>query len=146
MWIAGGRGAVLRLTPCTADDWLFRAALVAAGLPVDDLGEAGARYFGLSGAFGGFAGTGPDGLLRSVVVPAGVRGTGIGSALVTMIADAARGDGTERLWLLTSDAAGFFGRLGWRVAERANAPDAIRATAQFASLCPASATLMVRDL
>jgi amino-acid N-acetyltransferase len=137
---------VLRLKPCAADDWLLRAALAAAHLPVDDLGERGARYFRRAGAFGGFAGTGPDRLLRSVVVPAGVRGTGVGSALVTMIADAARDDGVERLWLLTSDAAGFFERLGWRVVERASAPDAIRATAQFASLCPASATLMVRDL
>lgn len=137
---------MLRLTPCTAGDPAFRAALVAAGLPVEDLDEGPASYFTLSGAFGGFAGVGADRLVRSVVVPEKARGRGVGSALVARLAEAARGDGAVRLWLLTTDAAGFFDRLGWRVVDRAAAPDAIRATGQFAAICPASATLMVRDL
>lgn len=137
---------MLRLTPCAADDGPFRAALAAAGLPIEDLSEGGGSYFSLSGAFGGFAGTGADRLLRSVVVPKAERGTGIGSAMVSLIVEAARNDGAVRLWLLTTDAAGFFGRLGWRVVDRAAAPEAIRSTTQFASLCPTSATVMVRDL
>lgn len=137
---------MLRLTPCTADDPAFRAALVAAGLPVEGLCEGPASYFTLSGAFGGFAGAGPDRLVRSVVVPEKARGRGVGSALVARLAEAAREDGAARLWLLTTDAASFFGRLGWRTVDRAAAPDAIRATEQFAAICPVSATLMVRDL
>lgn len=137
---------MLRLTRCSADDAGFRSALVAAGLPVEDLGELGASYFSASGAFGGFVGTGPDRLLRSVVVPEAARGNGIGSQIVDMIADRARDEGAARLWLLTTDASRFFSSLGWVEVDRSTAPEAIKTTTQFASVCPASASLMVRDL
>jgi GNAT superfamily N-acetyltransferase len=137
---------VLRLKPCPADDPDFLAALFAAGLPIEDLGKGTASYFALSGAWGGLAGTGPDRLIRSVVVGEGSRGSGVGSAIVGLLADAARDDGAARLWLLTTDAVGFFCRLGWRAVDRAAAPDAIQSMEQFASICPASASLMVREL
>lgn len=137
---------MLRLTPCNADDATFRSALVAAGLPIEDLGEVDASYFSASGAFGGFVGAGPDRLLRSVVVPEAARGKGIGSQIVDLIADRARDGGTARLWLLTTDAGRFFGSLGWVEVDRSTVPEAIKATTQFASVCPASASLMVRDL
>lgn len=133
------------LVDCRPDDPRLAAALSAAGLPAP---TPAARYFMRDDAdgFGAIEGDGPDRLLRSVVVPQARRGEGIGAALVTALADKARTSGTTRLWLLTTDAAGFFARLGWTAVDRASAPDAIRASDQFTTLCPASATLMMREL
>lgn len=141
----------MRLSPIGADDGAFRDALLRAGLPLADLDDGQARYFALIEqdtpiAFGGIAGAGADRLLRSVVVPEAARRAGIGSRIVALLAEEAKRDGANRLWLLTIDAADFFGRIGWRPVERAGAPEAIGRSAQFASICPASATLMVRDL
>ena len=47
---------------------------------------------------------------------------------------------------LTTTAADYFARLGFVRIDRDAAPPAIRATAQFASLCPASAHVMRREL
>lgn len=141
----------MKLRPVSAEDRAFCNALAMADLPVSDLGDGDAVYFALNDggatvAFGGIAGTGPDRLLRSIVVPAGARRTGIGARIVAALEEEAKRAGADRLWLLTTDAAGFFDRIGWRAADRSAAPDAIRQSAQFASICPASATLMVREL
>lgn len=141
----------MTLAPCAGDDVAFRAALLAAGLPTDDLDEAGSSCFAVSDgaariAFGGLAGTGADRLQRSIVVAEAGRGAGIGSRIVTMLADRAQKDGASRLWLLTAGAAGFFARLGWATVARDTAPAAIAASRQFSAICPASATLMVRRL
>jgi amino-acid N-acetyltransferase len=128
----------------------FLAALEAAGLPTDDL-DGGGRFFaaavdGRPVAFGGLEGAGPDQLLRSVVVPAGLRGGGHGRRLAEALTRQAGLDGAERLWLLTTSADPFFARLGWQATDRASAPEVIRASRQFSELCPASAVLMRRPL
>jgi len=139
----------MTLSRIGADDARFRAALDHAGLPVADLDDEQTVCFALieNGrpiAFGGIAGTGADRLLRSVVVPETARRTGIGSRIVALLEQEAQRAGAVRLWLLTTDAAGFFARIGWKAVDRAIAPDSIRSSRQFASLCPASATLMMR--
>jgi amino-acid N-acetyltransferase len=50
------------------------------------------------------------------------------------------------IYLLTTTAPDFFAGLGFRRAGRKTAPPAIRATRQFATLCPASAVLMHLNL
>ncbi|WP_448206007.1 arsenic resistance N-acetyltransferase ArsN2 [Azospirillum sp. sgz302134] len=125
--------------------------LAAEGLPTDDLTAPGRRFWrvaderGLLG-YGGLEPYGADGLLRSVVVPPDRRGGGAGRAVVEAMGEEARRLGVERLWLLTTGAAGFFERLGFRRTERASAPPDIASGAQFAGLCPSSATCMRRDL
>ncbi|MBK8543757.1 MAG: GNAT family N-acetyltransferase [Caulobacteraceae bacterium] len=124
----------------------FVAALEAAGLPIEDLDDAPFRYFSRAGLAWGGVGRGEEALLRSVVVAPHARGAGHGAAIVEAIAVRARDAGARRLWLLTTDAQAFFARLGWRAAERAEAPALIANSRQFSSLCPASATLMIRAL
>lgn len=125
--------------------------LATNGLPTDDLTMPGRRFWrvedegGLLG-YGGLEACGPDGLLRSVVVPSDRRGGGAGRAVVAAVSDEARGLGVERLWLLTTTAADVFGRLGFRRTDRASAPPDIASSAQFASLCPGSAICMRLDL
>ena len=134
-----------RLAACEPDDARWVSALKEAGLPAC---THEARCFALpeGEGFGAIEGDGPDRLLRSIVVPLAWQGRGIGTSLVTALSDEARNSGVERLWLLTTGAADFFTRHGWAVADRAAAPEAIRTSEQFTTLCPASATLMMRDL
>lgn len=132
------------LLDCAADRPDFADALAAAGLPPCPPTALCFRRYDACG-FGAIEGDGPDRLLRSVIV-VGPRGEGIGTALVTALIAQARELGAKRLWLLTTDTADFFARLGWIAVDRAAAPATIRGTDQFTTLCPASATLMVREL
>lgn len=126
-------------------------ALRVAGLPTEDLDCSRMTFFRLAddqGALGWAAleRHGPDALLRSVLTVADRRSRGIGSNLVRRVSDLAAGEGVERLWLLTETAAPFFAKLGFAEAERANAPEAMRETSEFRSVCPASATCMTLTL
>jgi GNAT superfamily N-acetyltransferase len=124
----------------------FVDALANAELPTDDLLSEPFRYFTADDmAWGGF-GVGADALIRSVVVLPQARSRGFGILVTEALAREAREANVERLWLLTTSAAPFFERLGWRRMERVDAPDAITRSRQFSGLCPASATLMVRAL
>jgi amino-acid N-acetyltransferase len=136
---------VTRLVGCEPGDARFVSALKEAGLPAC---THDARCFALAEGegFGAIEGDGPDRLLRSIVVPLAWQGRGVGTWLVAALSDEARNSDAERLWLLTIGAADFFAGRGWVVADRAAAPEAIRTSDQFTTLCPASATLMMRDL
>jgi N-acetylglutamate synthase-like GNAT family acetyltransferase len=127
------------------------AGLDAAGLPAIDLLEPDRRFFrfeddaGVVG-FGGLEGVGADRLLRSLVVMPDRRGRGSGSAILAAVEHAAADDGVARLYLLTTTAEPFFGRHGYHAIERADAPAAIAASAEFRSLCPASAAFLFKRI
>jgi amino-acid N-acetyltransferase len=89
---------------------------------------------------------GATGLLRSVVVADGARGTGLGRALVESIEHLARRRGLRELVLLTETAHDFFAHLGFRDISRERAPEEVRASAEFKSLCPESARCMLKRL
>ncbi|MEQ8534295.1 MAG: tyrosine protein phosphatase, partial [Imperialibacter sp.] len=59
--------------------------------------------------------------------------------------DAAR-NGITELYLLTTTASKFFERIGYKVADRNTAPDAIKNTSEFSDLCPSSAVFMHKAL
>ncbi|WP_298015628.1 arsenic resistance N-acetyltransferase ArsN2 [uncultured Castellaniella sp.] len=138
--------------PIAGDDPGFVAALLDAGLPVDDLAEVGRAFYAYrmrSGrliGYGGFERYGRDALLRSIVVPSADRRQGIGRNLLNLLQQRAYDQGARQSWLLTEAAAPFFERLGFKAADRADAPQTILATRQARSLCPASATLMTRTI
>ena len=124
----------------------FMAALARAELPTDDLFDQQFCYFEHDGLAWGGIGPGEDALLRSVVVANEARGRGLSLAIISALAEEARLAHTKNLWLLTTNASLLFARLGWSSVERSMAPPPIAASRQFTSLCPASATLMVRAL
>jgi arsenate reductase len=130
----------------------LRAALEAAALPVDDLSDPGRRFFaygtldGTPVGYGGYEPLGDEALLRSLVVPPIHRGSGIGRAILAILQRRCFDDGARRSWVLTIDAAAYFERQGFNRAERQNAPDAVLATRQATSLCPATATLLTRNI
>ena len=125
------------------------AELSAAGLPASDLAEAGRRFFrfeddaGIVG-YGGIEGDGSDRLLRSLVVKADRRGCGLGGAILTAVECAAADEGATSLYLLTTTAEPFFRRHGYETAERTDVPAVIAQSAEFRSLCPASAALLYK--
>jgi len=139
-------------TPAARDLPPLAALLGAAGLPHADLTPAHLAHFlvlregeRLVGAVG-LELYGADGLLRSLVVVPERRGEGLGGRLVEAAEAHARARNTETLWLLTETAAPFFAARGYAPADRAVSPEAIRATAEFAALCPDSATCLVKRL
>ena len=122
--------------------------LSGAGLPVEDLsGECMADFLVASseGSLAGVIGL-QAGLLRSLVVAPDSRTAGVGRRLVAALEAHARRRGLTELWLLTIDADRYFAGLGYRAKERHDAPQAIRETAEFALLCPGTATLMHKNL
>lgn len=90
--------------------------------------------------------TGETGLLRSLVVAPAWRSRNIASRLVAATEAHARALGLTQLHLLTEHADRVFERLGYVRVDRDVASPALRATRQFAALCPASAVLMRKTL
>ena len=86
------------------------------------------------------------GLLRSLVVARTHQRRGLARELVTHLEREARVDGVERLVLLTQTAEALFRRLGYDVINRNSAPDDVKQSAEFLSLCPASAVCMAKSL
>ncbi|MGW8391625.1 arsenic resistance N-acetyltransferase ArsN2 [Pseudoduganella sp. HUAS MS19] len=141
----------LEIRNATGADWRAIETLLAdSGLPVE-----GAREhldFFIVGASGseircvaGIELYGSVALLRSVAVSKALRGQGVGDRLLHAIRSKARAEGAATLYLLTTTAAAFFGKRGFRQIERSNAPDILKASREFQGVCPASATLMVES-
>lgn len=126
--------------------------LARCGLPTDDLTPDGSWLFygcRVDGKLAGCVGLeccGSAALLRSLAVARDHRGKGLGRVLVAHAEARASARNIETLFLLTTAAAPFFADLDYRPIERNQAPESIRATRQFAGLCPASATLMRKAL
>ena len=138
----------LLIHPITAE--AARAVLVAAELPVDDLGDPAIALLGAyaNGELAGVIGLqsyGAVGLLRSLAVAPAHRAHGIAAALCDHVLALARTRSLAPLYLLTTSAADYFTRHGFVAIERDQTPPEIRASAQFSTLCPASARVMRRE-
>lgn len=129
-----------------------RRLLADVGLPANDLAAQRFEHFFGCGepenpkGIVGLELHGEAGLLRSLAVDVAARGRGCAKALVAQAERDAREHGVRRLFLLTTTAADFFARLGYKEIGREHAPAAIRATREFSALCPSSSTLMVKEI
>jgi len=94
----------------------------------------------------GIEGIGPAALLRSLAVSEHLRGDGVGRHMVAAAEVLARRRGVVSLYLLTTTAADYFSKLGYRNTPRETAPAGVRNTPQFSGLCPASSSFMVKFL
>lgn len=135
-----------------APDDEVRALLAACDLPTGDLDTpaAGLELYGWRDASGrvvatvGLETAGRDILLRSLAVAPAHRGRGLASLLLAFAEEQAAASGFERVHLLTTSAVAYFANRGYNYGERDDAPAAVRATAQFADLCPATAQYMTK--
>jgi amino-acid N-acetyltransferase len=84
-------------------------------------------------------------LLRSVAVAEGHRGEGLGVRMTREALELARRLGVSKVILLTETAEGFFASQGFRRIARESAPERVRASVEFASVCPTSAVAMERE-
>ncbi len=85
-------------------------------------------------------------LLRSLAVVPEARRSGIGTQLVDDAEARALATDVQRLVLLTQTAEAFFAGRGYARIDRSIAPEAVKRSAEFQSLCPASAVCMMRQL
>jgi amino-acid N-acetyltransferase len=89
---------------------------------------------------------GECGLLRSMVVHPNQRSGGIATRLVQALEDNAQAQGVRCMYLLTETAPDYFQRKGYERISRENVPDAIKASSEFSTVCPASAIVMKKTL
>jgi amino-acid N-acetyltransferase len=127
------------------------ALLAASGLPTDGVAE----HFGSflvaeqGGRIVGAVGVelyGRDALLRSVVVAKEARSAGLGMTLTRRAIDEARARGVRTLYLLTTTAETFFPRAGFVSVSRDEVPRGVQASRELNGACPASSTLMRREV
>jgi len=143
---------VSRVCAGSAEDLIaIRALLERSGLPTSDLESARPEFAVIREndqviAAGALQSFGSSALLRSVVVAPDRRRSGLGQAIVSELERMARAAQISRLVLLTQTAAEFFGHRGYRVIDRSTAPEDMRESEEFRSLCPSSATCMVKSL
>lgn len=125
--------------------------LQASELPTSDLAdcqpefvliEDGAELVGT----GGIQILGDVALLRSVAILKNKQKSGLGSSLLSELERHAAARGIHELVLLTQTAEAFFAHHGYVRVDRASVPSSIQSTAEFRSLCPASAVCMSKHL
>jgi amino-acid N-acetyltransferase len=127
------------------------ALLQAAGLPVEGVAEHFENFFVVDDgnaivAASGFELHGSNALLRSVVVTEAARAAGIGSSLTRRALHEAYARRAASVYVLTTTAEAFFARFGFEPIARADVPRGVQTSREFQGACPASATVMRRNL
>jgi amino-acid N-acetyltransferase len=132
-----------------ADRRQAEGLLRAAGLPVPAPEDPPVELHVLAGerairACAGFERHGATALLRSIAVAAEARGAGHGTALVRAALARLDSAGIAETFLVTLDAAGFFGRLGFHAIARGDVPAPVRASPEWELHLCAGGTWMRR--
>lgn len=134
-----------------SDTEFIRDLLARSALPTSDLSTARPEFVIAINAkqiigIGALEHFGSAALLRSVAIQPQWRGWGVGRMLVAELERCARAVGVSELILLTLTASDFFRRLGYGAKDRSQVPPAVLNSAEFRSLCPASAICMAKSL
>jgi amino-acid N-acetyltransferase len=135
-----------------ADADAIKQLLEAMRLPSEDIADHFQNFFvaeaeGVIVGVGGIEDCGEGiGLLRSFGVAREYRNQGIGQKIYDDIVEHSRRLGISSLYLLTTTARGYFGKLGFAPVDREKAPPSLQHTHQFSVSCPSSAVLMHRSL
>ena len=85
-------------------------------------------------------------LLRSVAVAVDQQGCGLGHELTNAAIRLAQHLQAPAIYLLTTTAEGFFPKFGFERIARDEVPAGVRASVEFTSACPSSATVMRKSL
>lgn len=136
------------------DELSIKSLLTECELPSEDISLTDRQQFLLVRDRGGdqlvgvvgIERLGCVGLLRSLAVSPSHRRKGIASQLVRQAEERARSCGVVALYLLTMTAEEFFAKRGYQRVNRSGVPEEIKGTAEFRSLCPASAVCMMKSL
>ena len=126
--------------------------LDSCGLPSIDLTKDHLEHFYIlecdDKALGciGLEDYGKNALLRSLAVKEDVRGKGFGKLLVKKIEQYAKEQNIDDIYLLTTTAEGFFSKLGYSTISGEEVPSPVKKSEEFSSICPDSATVMVKTI
>ena len=129
-----------------------KALLEESGLPVSDLNVEHFEHFLYLGEFDNPSGIigleifDSAALLRSLAVSKNIQGKGYGESLVLAMEDYAKSKNIKELYLLTETAENFFNKLNYDKMKKETAPESIRDSSEFSSVCPESAVLMMKRL
>jgi amino-acid N-acetyltransferase len=85
---------------------------------------------------------GSQALLRSIVVAPRLRGTRMGERIVRDLLETARAQNIETVVLLTTTAADWFPRFGFRPITRQAVPPELTQSLEFRGACPETAIVM----
>jgi amino-acid N-acetyltransferase len=129
----------------------FRSLLKASNLPADDLDfkrdllvgyYEGNELVGTGGleVHSGYA------LLRSLSVKMGIRGKSVGTTITEFLLSEAKKKNLKAIYLLTETAKGFFEKKGFKEVNRDDVPEEVKASSEFSTVCPVSATVMTLQL
>lgn len=95
-------------------------------------------------ACGGIEYHGNFALIRSIAVAAQARGGGLGKTIVSRLLAACLGRAVEAVALRTTTAERYFARQGFVRIALSDVPGPLLSSGQFAGVCPASATVMLK--
>jgi amino-acid N-acetyltransferase len=129
----------------------FREAVKSAGLPHQDLNyqnQVLISYYlddKLVGT-GGLEVIDRFALLRSVSVHEQNRGQNLGKQITASLLKNVEQSKLDAVFLLTETAKDFFEKQGFETVSRDSAPVEIQSTTQFSSMCPVSASFMVKQV
>ena len=142
----------LSLRQAGVSDWAaVEALLLANQLPTEGAQSHLSTYLlaTVNGEIVGCAGAevyGTIALVRSVAVAPGLQKRGIGRWLVERLLHEARSRDIAALYLLTITAPEYFAQYGFKRMKIEDAPQALKASAEFQGACPACAALMALTL
>src|SRR5690606_2750155 len=121
-------------------------------LPFEDIRLANSLFLSYHDAHGRLGGSGGlefysrYALLRSVAVDPEMRGRSIGKHIVKDLLHRAGERAVDEVYLLTETARDFFLNLNFEQIERDAVPSEVKASTEFASVCPVSASVMVSHI
>jgi amino-acid N-acetyltransferase len=130
----------------------IKQLLISVDLPTDDIDDhTSSHFFSVEHhseaiALIGIEYYGKEALIRSLMVKPEYRNQGLADQLIQLISQKAAQQGVHHLYLLTTTADQYFTRKGFITISRDDTPPSIKATREFSHICPASATLMCKDL
>src|SRR6266480_2957156 len=137
----------------SADDSLRKkviALLQESNLPVIDLNEQKELFAVLQkdevAGTGGLELFDNCALLRSLAVRKDLQGKGLGKFINRELEKISKQRGIDCIYLLTTTAKDFFSKEGYEAITRDEVPESIKATSEFSSVCPSSATVMKKEL
>ena len=127
------------------------ALLKEENLPTEDLSKELPHFFVIEsdGRIAGAIGLElheRQGLLRSMIVHKDYRNRAIASTLVNELLQYATGAGIENVYLITTTAEGYFAKKGFDTIDRKHVAPVILSSSEFSSLCPSTATVMVKKI
>lgn len=133
-------------------DFVFVVKLLQSeNLPVEDISTELSNFFVIEddGKIVGVIGLeiyGKDGLLRSMAVDREYRNKFLGAVLLNRLLLHAAKQNITGLYLITTTADKYFSKKGFEVINRERVPASIASSREFSTLCPSTATVMVKEL